>query len=116
MTSTSGCGCGPPEHGHVKVVPSSRYRFSFTLEPKTETLGSAPLEAEVGDTPGVARMRSNMLKRRTGIAESDSCPNRVAKLVRCRSTIVPASTEMDSAMVPTFKMTVRCELPWTSIE
>src|SRR5262245_8446670 len=115
MTSTSGCGCGPPEHGQVKLVPSSRYKFSFTLEPKTETLGSAPLDAEVGETPGAARMRSNMLKRRIGIAGSVSGPNRVANPVRCGSTIVPASTDTDPATPPNFKMTDRSELPWTSL-
>src|SRR6516225_2979058 len=77
ITSTSGCGAAPPLHGQVKFVPSSRKAFSSTPPPKTETQLLFPLEGEVGETPGAALMKSNMLYRLTGIDFICSEPNRL---------------------------------------
>ena len=63
--------------GHVKFVPSIRNWFSFVPEPKAETVVTVPLDGEVGDIPGAALMKSNMLARRVGIALRSSGPNRV---------------------------------------
>ncbi len=67
MTSTLGSARETPEHGHVKLVPSIRNRFSLTPEPKAVTVLTVPLDGDVGDTPGAALIMSNMLKRRVGI-------------------------------------------------
>ena len=49
-------------------MPSIRNVFSLVPEPNAETLLVDTLPGEVGDTPGAALMKSNMLKRRVGIA------------------------------------------------
>ena len=41
--------------------------FSLVPDPNAETLLVETLPGDVGDTPGAALMKSNMLKRRTGI-------------------------------------------------
>ena len=41
--------------------------FSLTADPNTDTLFTVPLAGDEGDTPGVLRIRSNMLNRRDGI-------------------------------------------------
>ena len=51
----------------MKLVPSIRNMFSFTADPNTDTVLTVPLAGEDGDTPGVLRIRSNMLNRREGI-------------------------------------------------
>src|SRR5689334_13305223 len=68
MTSTLGSAREIPAHGHVKLVPSMRNRFSLPPDPKAETVLTVPLDGEVGDTPGAALIESNMLNRREGIA------------------------------------------------
>src|SRR5215831_8999396 len=78
MMSTPGSATAPPLHGHVKFVPSMRNRFSFVAEPNVDTLLSVPLVGEVGDTPGAALTKSNMLYRRTGIALRSSDRKRVS--------------------------------------
>ena len=67
MTSTLGSARETPAHGHVKLVPSIRNRFSLTPEPKADTVLTVPLDGDVGETPGAALIMSNMLKRRVGI-------------------------------------------------
>src|SRR5687767_7292248 len=78
MTSTPGSARETPWQGHVKLVPSTRNAFSLTADPKADTVLTLPLAGEVGDTPGAALMRSNMLKRRVGIVLRYSGPNRVS--------------------------------------
>jgi hypothetical protein len=67
ITSTIGSERDTPWQGHVKLVPSIRNMFSFTADPNTDTVLTVPLPGEDGDTPGVLRIRSNMLNRREGI-------------------------------------------------
>ena len=61
MTSTLGSARETPPHGHVKFVPSMRNRFSLLPEPNVDMVLTEPLDGEVGDTPGAAFMKSNML-------------------------------------------------------
>jgi hypothetical protein len=74
MKSTPGSDRASPLHGQVKFVPSIRNMFSFVPEPNADTLLVATLPGEVGETPGAALMKSNMLNRRTGIALRSSGP------------------------------------------
>src|SRR5262249_9489533 len=99
MTSTSGWGCAPPLLGQVKFVQSRRKAFSSAPPPKTDTQLLVPLEAEVGDTPGAALMKSNMLYRRTGTALICSEPKRLDNpIFRVSSDDADAATSMDSVM------------------
>src|ERR1700756_1359803 len=99
MTSTLGSARDTPAHGHVKFVPSMRNRFSLPPEPKADTVLTVPLEGEGGDTPGVARIASNMLTRREGISLKYSGPKRVSKPLPRASIREPdPSTTIDSAM------------------
>jgi hypothetical protein len=41
--------------------------FSLTADPNTDTVLTVPLDGDEGETPGVLRMKSNMLDRRVGI-------------------------------------------------
>src|SRR5262245_3347103 len=107
MTSTLGSARDTPWHGQVKFVPSMRKRFSLTPEPKDDTVLTVPLVGEVGDTPGAARMKSNMLYRRVGISLKYSTPKRVSNPLSLASVREPvSSTTMDSATPATFKTTV----------
>ncbi len=47
-----------------------RPAFSLTPDPKADTVLTVPLVGEVGDTPGAALIKSNMLNRRVGIVLS----------------------------------------------
>jgi hypothetical protein len=67
MKSTPGSARATPLQGHVKFVPSIKNWFSFVLEPNAEIVVVVPLEGEVGDTPGAALMKSNMLALRVGV-------------------------------------------------
>jgi hypothetical protein len=56
----------------VKLVPSIRNWFSLTLEPRADTLAEdtlvvVPLAGDVGEIPGAALMKSNMLNLGVGI-------------------------------------------------
>src|SRR5215217_1900462 len=98
MKSTPGSDRASPLHGHVKFVPSMRNVFSFVPEPKAETLLVETLPGDVGDTPGAARIKSNMLNRRTGIVLRSSGPKRVSNPLPRASTRDPApSTTNDSS-------------------
>src|SRR4029450_5316842 len=113
MKSTPGSAAPPPLQGQVKVVPSIRNRFSLVPEPNAETLAgeaaalidwSEPLDAEVGDTPGAALMKSIVLKRRVGIARKSSAVKRVANPLLLASRRDPEpSTTTDSATPATSK-------------
>jgi hypothetical protein len=86
-----------PLHGQVKFVPSIRNAFSLVPEPNTETLLLATLPGVVGDTPGAARIASNMLKRRIGMDSTASRPNRVSNpLFRASSCEPEPCTTSDS--------------------
>ncbi len=50
----------------MKFVPSMRNAFSLTADPNTETVFTVPLPGDVGETPGVLLIKSNMLNRRVG--------------------------------------------------
>src|SRR5438445_7004947 len=107
MTSTLGSARDTPWQGQVKFVPSTRNRFSLTPEPKADTVLTVPLAGEVGDTPGAARIKSNMLYRRVGIALRYSGPKRVSKPLSLASVREPdAWTTIDSATPATFNTTV----------
>src|SRR5262249_38973087 len=107
MTSTLGSARDTPWHGHVKFVPSIRNIFSLTPAPNEDTVFVMPLVGDVGDTPGVALMKSNMLYRRVGISRMYSCPKCVSKPLPLASMREPAaSTTIDSATPATFKTTV----------
>src|SRR6267142_2197027 len=78
MKSTPGSDRASPLHGQVKFVPSMRNVFSFVPEPNADTLLVETLPGDVGEIPGAALMKSNMLNRRTGIALRSSGPKRVS--------------------------------------
>src|SRR6185436_15055478 len=108
MTSTLGSARDTPAHGHVKFVPSIRNRFSFPPEPNTDTVLTVPLDGDVGDTPGTARIKSNMLNRRVGIVSRYSGPKRVSNPLLLASRREPDScTTTDSVTPATFKTTTR---------
>src|SRR5262249_24939554 len=94
MTSTLGSARDTPAHGHVKFVPSMRKRFSLPPDPNADTVVTVPLDGDVGDTPGAARIASNMLNRRDGIALRYSGPKRVSK--------------------PAARASMREPIPWTT--
>ena len=48
-------------------MPSMRNRFSLPPEPNADTVLTVPLDGDVGETPGAALIKSNMLNRRVGI-------------------------------------------------
>src|SRR5688572_12218148 len=77
MKSTPGSDRATPLHGHVKLVPSNRNWFSFVPEPNADTVAVVPLDGDVGDTPGAALMKSNMLARRVGMVRRSSDRKRV---------------------------------------
>src|SRR4029453_3895140 len=107
MTSTLGSARDTPAQGQVKFVPSMRNRFSLAPEPSTDTVLTLPLDGEVGDTPGAARIKSKMLNRRVGIALRYSVPKRVSNPLPRASMREPDSwTTIDSAAAATFKITV----------
>src|SRR5215510_3398660 len=107
MTSTPGSARETPEHGHVKLVPSMRKRFSFTPDPKVDTVLLTPLAGDVGETPGAALIMSNMLKRRVGIVRRYSCPKRVSNpLLQASMREVPCTTTV-SATPASPRTTVR---------
>src|SRR4029077_19003702 len=107
MTSTLGSARETPAHGQVKLVPSIRNRFSLPPEPNADTVFTVPLDGEVGDTPGAARIASNMLNRRVGMALRYSGPNRVSNpLLRASMREPDPSTVMDSATPASFKTVV----------
>src|SRR5262249_59599612 len=82
--SAPGSARDTPAQGQVKFVPSMRNRFSLPPEPNAEMLWVVPLaeplplDGDVGDIPGAARIKSNMLYRRVGIVPIKSCPKRVS--------------------------------------
>src|SRR5437762_3127054 len=78
MKSTPGSDRASPLHGHVKFVPSIRKVFSLVPEPNAEILLVDTLPGDVGDTPGAALTKSNILNRRVGIALRSSGPKRVS--------------------------------------
>src|SRR5258705_4734668 len=78
MKSTPGSDRASPLHGHVKFVPSIRNVFSLVPEPNADTLFVDMLPGEVGDTPGAALTKSNLLKRRVRIALRSSGPKPVS--------------------------------------
>src|SRR5215510_12293735 len=102
MTSTLGSARDTPWHGQVKFVPSIRNMFSLTPEPNEETVLTMPLVGDVGETPGAALIKSNMLYRREGISLRYSTPKRVSKPLSLASMREPAaSTTIDSAIPAT---------------
>ena len=108
MKSTPGSDRATPLHGHVVFMPSMRNRFSFVPEPNTEMVVATPLDGEVGDTPGAALMKSNMLARRVGIALMSSGPKRVPNPGFRASMREPApSTTTDSSRPASFRTAVR---------
>src|SRR5688572_31154671 len=95
MKSTPGSDRATPLHGQVKLVPSIRNWFSFVPDPNAEMVVVVPvvvvpLPGEVGEIPGAALMKSNMLARRVGIVLMSSGPNRVLKPESLASIRVPA--------------------------
>ena len=108
MKSTPGSDRASPLHGQVKFVPSMRNWFSLVPEPNADTLWSTvPLPGEVGETPGAALMKSNMLDRRVGIALRSSGPKRVSNPRSRASMREPApSTTTDSATPASFRTAV----------
>src|SRR5580765_2392299 len=89
MKSTPGSDRASPLHGHVKFVPSMRKVFSLVPEPNTETLLVETLPGDVGDTPGAALTKSNMLNRRTGMDFRSSGPKRVSNPLPRASMLEP---------------------------
>jgi hypothetical protein len=72
--------------------------FSLVPEPNADTVFTVPLDGDVGEIPGAARRKSNMLDRRVGIVRKSSWRNRVANPGSRTSILVPApSTTIDSA-------------------
>src|SRR6476619_513092 len=97
MKSTPGAERATPLHGQVVLVPSMRNWFSLLPDPKAEIVVVVPLDGEVAEMPGAARIQSNMLLRRVGIEAISSMPNRVLKPGSRASIREPApSTPMDS--------------------
>src|SRR6478672_12503332 len=78
MKSTPGSDRASPLHGQVKFVPSIENAFSLVPEPNAEMLLVDMLPGDVGEMPGAALTKSNMLKRRVGIALRSSGPKRVS--------------------------------------
>ena len=74
MKSTPGSERATPLHGQVKFVPSMRNWFSLVPEPNADTVVVVPLAGEVGEIPGAALIKSNMLDRRVGIVLRSSGP------------------------------------------
>src|SRR5690348_15512711 len=111
MKSTPGSDRATPLHGHVKFVPSIRNWFSFVAEPNAETVKEVPLapeDGDVGEIPGVALIKSNMLDRRVGIARNSSGPKRVPNPGSRASMREPApSTTIDSDTPATLRTAVR---------
>ena len=98
MKSMPGSARATPLHGQVKFVPSNRNWFSLVPEPNADTVVDVPLDGEVGEIPGAARIMSNMLDRRVGIARRSSGPKRVPNPGSRASMREPApSTTIDSA-------------------
>src|SRR5262249_15116624 len=100
MKSMPGSDRATPLHGHVKFVPSIRNWFSLTPDPNadTEVVGEVALDRDVGDTPGAAMIKSNILPRRVGILVMSSGPNPVANPASRASIRDPTpSTAIDSA-------------------
>src|SRR5207248_10512732 len=111
MTSTLGSARATPAHGHVKFVPSMRNRFSLPPDPNADTVFTVPLDGDVGDTPGAARIASNMLNRRVGIALRYSGPNRLSNpLPRASMREPDPSTVIDAATPASFKTAVRASV------
>src|SRR5262245_10454532 len=101
MTSMPGSERATPLHGQVKFVPSMRNWFSLTLEPSADTLVAdrlvvVPLAGEVGEIPGAALIKSNMLSRPVGIVLRSSEPNLLSSPLPRASIRDPASTVTDS--------------------
>jgi hypothetical protein len=108
MKSTPGSDRASPLHGQVKFVPSIVNVFSLVPDPNAETLLVVPLPGDVAETPGAARMKSNMLNRRTGINLRSSGPNRVSNPLPRASRREPApSTTSDSSTPATLSTAVR---------
>src|SRR5262249_31373302 len=108
MTSTLGSARDTPAQGQVKFVPSMRNRFSLPPEPNAETVLTVPLAGEVGDTPGAALIKSNMLNRRVGIVRRYSAPTRLSNPLPLASMREPDSwTTIDSAGAATLNTTIR---------
>src|SRR5215207_5131524 len=111
MNSIPGSDRATPLHGQVVLVPSIRNWFSLVPEPNAETVVAValvPLEGEVGDTPGAARRKSNMLARRVGMALMSWYVNRVLNPGSRTSIRDPApSTTIDSATPARFIWMVR---------
>ena len=107
MKSMPGSARASPLHGHVKFVPSMRNVFSFVPEPNADTLLLVPLAGDVGDTPGEALTKSNMLNRLAGMALRSSGPKRVSNPLPRASIREPApSTTNDSSKPATLRTTV----------
>ena len=110
MTSTLGSARDTPAHGHVKFVPSMRNRFSLPPDPNADTVLTVPLDGDVGDTPGAARIASNMLNRRVGMVWRYSGPNRgLEAAARALRSASPPSTTTDSATPASFSTAVLVE-------
>src|SRR4029450_7349532 len=109
MKSTPGSDRASPLHGHVKFVPSFRNVFSLVPDPSADTLLVDMLPGEVGDTPGAALTKSNMLKRRVGIALRSSRPKAVCNPLSpaSRREPEPSTTTTDSTTLFRFKTTGR---------
>src|SRR5438876_4284724 len=110
MKSMPGSARAIPLHGQVKFVPSKRNWFSFVPDPNEDTVvaivavPAVPLDGEVGEIPGAALIRSNMLNRRIGIALRSSGPKRVPNPGFRASIREPApSTTTDSATPASFR-------------
>ena len=117
MKSTPGSARATPLHGQVKFVPSMRNWFSLTPEPSADTLVAdtvvvVPLAGEVGEIPGAALMKSNMLNRPVGMALRSSGPNRVSNPLPRASMREPAPcTVTDSATPASSSTTVLSMVP-----
>ena len=96
----------------MKFVPSIRNWFSLTPEPSAETLVTdtvlvVPLAGDVGEIPGAALMKSNMLNRPVGIVLRSSGPKRASNPLPRASIREPAPwTVIDSATPASSSTTV----------
>src|SRR3990172_4526061 len=107
MKSTIGSDRATPLHGQVKFVPSMRNVFSLVPDPNADTVLTVPLDGDVGEIPGLALMKSNMVDRRVGIARRSSRPTRVPNPGSRASMREPApSTTTDSASPASFRTAV----------
>ena len=107
MKSTPGSVRATPLHGQVVFMPSMRNWFSLVPEPNAEIVVAIPLDGEVGDTPGAALTKSNMLARRVGIASMSSEPKRVPNPGFRASMREPVpSTTTDSSTPASFSVAV----------